>query len=539
MIAVYIYTVYSWANNNAERVMRTGGSRSSGSRGGRSRRVISTLLRIALVIVTSVALSPVSASTQPLGTCETPATTANRLAEPWWAARHAQILSSRSANPGPDVVLLGDSIVHNFDKAKLPDENFRPTWDRFYAPRHALNLGFSGDTTANLLWRLRNGEIDGIAPKVVIILIGTNDTARNAAPAKVVCGIQAVIDEVGRRLPDARILLFGILPSAISDAKSAADESVNTQLARRYAENDRVTYLDIGAIFLDADNGLDTELFYDPRLTDRHAKALHPDTVGQRRMAEAIEPTLAKLLNTPPQVALSDMVEANTAVIPVPRLERDFYDWYQRHHDARALASTLQPTVVMIGDSITHMWGGEPVSTRRNGPQAWGQLFGTTPVLNLGFGWDRTQNVLWRLRAGELDGVAPREVILNIGTNNLTGSVNARANTPQEVVAGIAAIVAEIRKRTPKSRITLMAIFPRGALPGEPLRQPITETNRLLAKRYGNDPHVRFLDIGAQFLTAEGELRPGLMLDGTHPSEAGYAVWARSLTRAGLMSRHR
>ncbi len=509
--------------------MRAGRFRSSGKLG--------LLLQLWLALLgSSLGIPPVRAQVCPT---EPKPTAAPRLAEPWWAARHAEVLSQVARHPDPEIVLMGDSITHNYDKSKLPDENFRPTWDRFYAPRRALNLGFGGDTTSNLLWRLRNGEIDGIAPKVVVLLIGTNDTARNAAPSQVLCGIDAIVGEIERRLPATRILLLGILPSAISDAKSAADSAVNAGLAARYAEDARVTYLDVGAIFYDADGKLDTKIFYDPRLTDRHAKALHPDTAGQRLMAEAIEPTLARLLDAPSQVALAEMVDANTAVIPVPRLERDFYDWYERHHAVLALTRTLRPKVVLIGDSITHMWGGEPLSARRNGPNAWRQLFGSTPVLNLGFGWDRTQNVLWRLRAGEFDSIAPNEVVLNIGTNNLTGTVNARANTPSEVVSGIAAIIAEIRKRAPSSRITLMAIFPRGRLPGDPHRAPILETNRLLEKRYGRDPHVRFLDIGAQFLTASGELRPELTLDGTHPSEAGYAVWAGSLARAGLRLRHR
>lgn len=459
---------------------------------------------------------------------------ADRLNTPWWAARHADVLGQLARHPDPEVVLLGDSITHNFEKAKLPDENFQPTWDRFYAPRRALNLGFGGDTTQHVLWRLRHGEVDGIAPKAVVLLIGTNDTAQDRSAPQTVCGIQAVVGELAKRLPMAKILLLGVLPSAISPAKSATDAAVNAALAARYAEDPRVHYLDIGATFLTHDGTLDTTIFYDPRLPGRNAKALHPDTVGQERMAEAIEPTLAALLQAPPVVPLAEMRNANTAVIPVPKLEQDSYDWHERHHAELKLHATLRPKIVLIGDSITHFWAGAPIAMRRNGPQAWQRLFGAMPVLNLGFGWDRTQNVLWRLRAGELRGLAPREVILNIGTNNLVGTAQARASTPAEVVEGIAAILAEVRRETPASRITLMAIFPRGTLPNDPLRGPIVETNRLLAERFAHDPSLRYLDIGARFLKPDGTLGDGLMLDGTHPSEAGYAIWADALAQAGL-----
>jgi lysophospholipase L1-like esterase len=224
-----------------------------------------------------------------------PAPVAERLREPWWAGRHADILATIARHADPQVVLIGDSITHNYDKSTVPDENFQPTWRRFYAPRAALNLGFSGDTTAHVLWRLRHGEIDGIAPKVAIVLIGTNDTAQQRSAGQTVCAIVALVAEIERRLPKTRILLLGVLPSDISDAKSAADAAINASLAARYGTSPRVTYRDVSAVF--RRNGrLDTTLYYDPRLRDRTARALHPDTIGQRRLAEAIEPVLARML---------------------------------------------------------------------------------------------------------------------------------------------------------------------------------------------------------------------------------------------------
>src|ERR1700744_3663559 len=108
----------------------------------------------------------------------------------------------------------------------------------------------------------------------------------------------------------------------------------------------------------------------------------------------------------------------NTALIPVPKLEEDCYDWYQRHEAVLALRKTLQPEIVLIGDSITHFWAGPPTGLEPRGPESWRQTFGDRPVLNLGFGWDRTQNMLWRLENGEFEGLQPKLVIILAGTNN-------------------------------------------------------------------------------------------------------------------------
>jgi lysophospholipase L1-like esterase len=456
---------------------------------------------------------------------------ADRLKEQWWAERHAALVEAAKANPDTQLLLVGDSITNNYDKAHAPDENFRPVWDQFYAPRKALNLGFSGDTTANVLWRLDHGEVEGLHPKVVIVLIGTNNTAFGQSAAVTETGVDAVIADLERRLPKTHILLLGILPSGISDDKTEGDREVNHYLAD-YGENPQVTYLDIGSIFYRGGR-LNNATFYDPRLP-QHGKPLHPDSSGQRMMAEAIEPTLARLMEDAPRVPLNEMTDINTALIPVEKLEQDSYDWYARHHAELRLEKRMQPKVVLVGDSITHFWSGAPLSARVSGAAAWQSLFGDKPVINMGFGWDRTQNVLWRLRQGEFEGLHPQWVVLNIGTNNLTGTTHARANTPEEIVAGINEICDELHERSPESHILLMGVFPRGEKPDNHLRAPIRKINELLAERLAKRPFVTFIDIGAKFLEPDGTLPWRLMPDGTHPNEAGYRIWADALTQAGI-----
>ena len=149
-------------------------------------------------------------------------------------------------------------------------------------------------------------------------------------------------------------------------------------------------------------------------------------------------------------------------------------------------------------------------------------------MLNLGFGWDRTQNVLWRLDHGEFDGLHPRYVVLNIGTNNFAATAHAKANTPAEIAEAVRVICSRLQSKSPQSRIILMGVFPRGAKGDDPIRAKILELNKLLAE-VGKAPGIRFVDIGSQFTQPDGSIPRTLMSDFCHPTEQGYAIWANAL----------
>jgi len=237
---------------------------------------------------------------------------------------------------------------------------------------------------------------------------------------------------------------------------------------------------------------------------------------------------LAVLAGLAGRPAPSEGRQENNAVVPVPKLENDCYDWYARHKEVLKVKDAANPEIVLIGDSITHFWGGEPAGPFKNGPKAWEDVFGKRRVLNLGFGWDRTQNVLWRLDNGEFDGLRPKFVVLNIGTNNFSGTRNARANTPAEVAEGIKAICARISAKSAGTRIILMGVFPRGASPRDGFRPKITALNELLAA-LAREKGLTFLDIGARMLEPDGTLSREIMKDSVHPTEKGYALWASAL----------
>ncbi|MCY2929981.1 MAG: GDSL-type esterase/lipase family protein [Planctomycetota bacterium] len=219
----------------------------------------------------------------------------------------------------------------------------------------------------------------------------------------------------------------------------------------------------------------------------------------------------------------------NNAIIPVPKLEDDVYDWYARHAAVLEAKKDFDPEIVLIGDSITHFWGGDrPGDDLQRGPEAWRALFAGRRVLNLGFGWDRTQNVLWRLDHGEFDGLSPRYVVINIGTNNLTGTPNARENTPAEIAEGVAAICERVLALSPGSRVILMGVFPRDFQGDNPFRPRIAALNRLLSD-YAASHGITFLDIAPVMLSPDGSISPEVLSDGAHPTEKGYALWANAL----------
>jgi lysophospholipase L1-like esterase len=228
------------------------------------------------------------------------ATPISRMYLHWWRARHEAKLAEIH-HERVDLVFLGDSITQDYELSGPPAwRDFRPVWRRFYGARHAVNLGFKGDATAHLLWRLRHGEIDGIAPRAAVILIGANNLGRlHWSAADTVQGIVAVVDEVRRRLPHTGIVLLGILPSVRSAWATETTRAVNAALAERYGGGRvaGVTYLDLSPLFM-KDGRVDTSQFLDPLLSPPEPP-LHPTAAAQARMAEAIEPTLRRLLDEP------------------------------------------------------------------------------------------------------------------------------------------------------------------------------------------------------------------------------------------------
>src|SRR5579859_6662603 len=132
----------------------------------------------------------------------------------WWTHRH-EAMVLRSAMGHSDLVFIGDSITHAFGGDPYTGEDFgkrgEDTWDLFYGDRRAVNLGISGDRTQHVLWRLDHGEMEGLQPKAVVVMIGTNNMASNTAD-QIAQGVEAVCERVHQKAPDAKELLLAIFP---------------------------------------------------------------------------------------------------------------------------------------------------------------------------------------------------------------------------------------------------------------------------------------------------------------------------------------
>ena len=252
-------------------------------------------MQILRLLATLCLLATLGAAEAPRQRVILAATPISRMDLPWWRIRFEQKQAELKREP-PQLVFYGDSITYDWERHGPPDWlDFAPVWQRFYGDRHAVNLGFVGDTTANLLWRIGHGETDGISPKVAVILIGANNLGRVHWSAEdTLAGIAAIVHELKTRLPRTKLLLLGILPSDRSPWATGTTTAVNTALAATYRDVPGVTFLDLSHVFMT--NGVLTRaLYYDPKESPPGAP-LHPTAQGQALLSEAIEPTLATLL---------------------------------------------------------------------------------------------------------------------------------------------------------------------------------------------------------------------------------------------------
>ncbi len=191
--------------------------------------------------------------------------------------------------------------------------------------------------------------------------------------------------------------------------------------------------------------------------------------------------------------------------------------WLPRHKQKLQEAKTKQVELIMLGDSITHGW-------ENVGNKVWQQNFNDSNTLNLGFSGDRTEHVLWRLQNGAVDNVNPKLTVLMIGTNNTGQRMDPAAHTAQ----GIKAIVDELQKRLPESKLLLLAVFPRHLSPNNEMRKRNDEIS-LLAEKLADQQNIFFLNVNQAFLDEQGNLLPKLMPDLLHPNAKGYKLWADAM----------
>ncbi len=165
----------------------------------------------------------------------------------------------------------------------------------------------------------------------------------------------------------------------------------------------------------------------------------HPNDLGMQYYADAYEKIIRKILSEP--VGL-----ISTTKPSIQYRDANTYNWLERHQQILDLIKVQEPKTVFLGNSITHYWGGVPDASIKRGGDSWNKYFKPKEAINLGFGWDRIENVLWRIYHGELDGYRASNVVLLIGTNNLS------INTDEEIINGLSFLLNEIKSRQPEAK---------------------------------------------------------------------------------------
>lgn len=200
-----------------------------------------------------------------------------------WVKMHESFLERAKAGP-VDLLFLGDSITQGWSG------NGKQVWERHYAPRKAANFGIGGDRTQHVLWRITHGELEGIKPKVAVLMIGTNNLGSDT-PEGIADGVTVIVKTLREKLPETKLLLLAVFPR---DPEPSTDrrrriKTINDRISK-LDDGKMVVYKDIGQEFTEADGSLSKEIMYD---------FLHLTPKGYRIWADALEPTLWKLMDEP------------------------------------------------------------------------------------------------------------------------------------------------------------------------------------------------------------------------------------------------
>jgi lysophospholipase L1-like esterase len=359
--------------------------------------------------------------------------------------------------------------------------------------RPVINLGFSG-----------NGHLD----KTVIELM-TEVEAKiyvlDCFPNMVAGKFTA--NELKKRIVDA-LSIFEVkrpgIPVLLTDHDGYTDEGINAVGKKNY-QDANMAFKEVFDSLIAAGTKNIYRLSKEAINQDIESMVdgIHPNDIGMMHYAEAYEKKIREILNEP--------VGMLSTMIPITQ-RRDFnvYDWEPRHNAILKHNKEHPPKVLLIGNSITHFWGGKPQGPRDAGIDSWNKYFGKKEVINMGFGWDRIENVLWRVYHGELGSIAPKQVVLMIGTNNL------QLNTNEEILQGLQFLIRAIMVKQTRADILMMGIFPR-----RDMEARIVVLNKMIEKNITGSK-IRFADAGPLLLKKNKKIDEAMFSDGLHPNAAGY-----------------
>lgn len=237
---------------------------------------------------------------------------------------------------------------------------------------------------------------------------------------------------------------------------------------------------------------------------------IHSTDYGMTQYANGYLPKIRQILDMP--------IGKKTVLQPVKQRRQPYdYEWMERHHAIVKRNHEKQPEILMVGNSITHFWGGEPEGIFKNGVEVWDKMFKGHTVTNMGYGWDRIENVLWRIYHGEFDGFKAKKIFMMLGTNNIN------QNTETDVIEGLNNVISLIMKRQPEATLYVVSIYPR--------RQQEEKVNGINEKLKASLPaydRLKYINVGQALLQKDGKIDESLFVgDGLHPNAEGYARVAK------------
>lgn len=203
-----------------------------------------------------------------------------------WENRHQTILDR--LNPNAEMILVGNSIFHTLDK-----DDRTKVWDKYLNQYHTINMGISGDRTENVIWRLENGSLEKINPKVAVVLIGTNNTDGNhylniTQPKELSEGIWKICSIILDKLPNTQIVLMGILPYGNKpNHRDIINKETNSIISNFPEINPKIHYVDIGSHYYTEEGRVNSKLMPD---------YLHPNAEGHMIMFEALKDEIQKAM---------------------------------------------------------------------------------------------------------------------------------------------------------------------------------------------------------------------------------------------------
>ena len=368
--------------------------------------------------------------------------------------------------------------------------------------RQLINLGFSGN---GLLEKELMDLITEIDAKVYVLDCLPNLIGKNYSPAELKERITQSVRIIRTSKKFTPVLLTehaGYTDALINPQNRVKVDSINKLLKEAFRQLQQEGVKNIFLLTKEEIN-LDDNAMVDGK---------HPTDLGMLQYAEAYEKKLRLILNEPTGVY-------STTKPRTQNRDANTYDWETRHNEFIALKEKESPSIVFIGNSITHYWGGKPDAPISRGKDSWEKLIEPHNVINAGFGWDRIENVLWRVYHDELDGFAAKQVVILIGTNNLD------YNSDKEITEGLKMLVNAIKIRQPAAKILLLGLIPR-----EEKEQRIVRINKSIAM-LASSLRVLYTDPGKLLLNKKGKIdKASFTEDGVHPNETGYSRMAQVIS---------